>query len=73
MYEWEGKDESLKPILLTAHQGESLGKRALRTAIQCFIISDVVPVDPASEGEWEFPPYSGHSDGTFFLAVVYDT
>ncbi|KIK60400.1 hypothetical protein GYMLUDRAFT_261395 [Collybiopsis luxurians FD-317 M1] len=45
LYEWTGKDPSLKPVLLAAHQ-------------------DVVPVEPQTVGDWTFPPYSGHFDGT---------
>ncbi len=26
---------------------------------------DVVPVDPATETEWTYPPFDGHSDGTY--------
>ncbi len=40
LYEWQGSDASLKPILVMAHQ-------------------DVVPVDPASAGQWLQPPFGG--------------
>lgn len=46
VYVWPGSEESLKPILLAAHQ-------------------DVVPVDPDTVDEWEYPPYSGHYDGKY--------
>jgi Gly-Xaa carboxypeptidase len=29
--------------------------------------SDVVPVEPNTVDEWEYPPYSGYFDGTFFV------
>ena len=28
---------------------------------------DVVPVNPDTADEWEYPPYSGHYDGALFL------
>jgi hypothetical protein len=28
---------------------------------------DVVPVNPDTVDEWEYPPYSGHYDGTLSL------
>ncbi|MEO8166463.1 MAG: M20/M25/M40 family metallo-hydrolase, partial [Betaproteobacteria bacterium] len=40
LYEWPGRDTSLKPILVMAHQ-------------------DVVPVDPASAGQWLQLPFGG--------------
>ncbi|GHJ90046.1 hypothetical protein NliqN6_6448 [Naganishia liquefaciens] len=45
-YEWTGSDESLKPLMLTAHQ-------------------DVVPVERSTVLDWEYPPFSGHYDGTY--------
>lgn len=62
MYEWEGSDASLKPLLLAAHQG-------LSTSVKIVLCqathdtSDVVPVDPKTVDEWQFPPYSGFYDG----------
>ncbi|KAH9987513.1 hypothetical protein BJV77DRAFT_1070482 [Russula vinacea] len=44
LYEWKGSDDSLKPLLLAAHQ-------------------DVVPVEPETVDQWEYPPYSGYYDG----------
>ncbi|KAI0272775.1 carboxypeptidase S [Gloeopeniophorella convolvens] len=44
LYEWKGSNDTLKPLLLAAHQ-------------------DVVPVDPTTVDEWNYPPYSGHYDG----------
>lgn len=29
--------------------------------------TDVVPVNPDTVDEWEYPPYSGHYDGTLFF------
>ncbi|SCU87458.1 LADA_0E04126g1_1 [Lachancea dasiensis] len=45
LYTWKGSDESLKPLMLTAHQ-------------------DVVPVHPATVGDWTYPPFSGYYDNT---------
>lgn len=42
-YTWTGRDESLKPLVLMAHQ-------------------DVVPVNPATEDQWLYPPFSGFQD-----------
>lgn len=42
---WRGSDESLKPLLLLAHQ-------------------DVVPVQKETIPDWDYPPFSGHYDGT---------
>jgi Gly-Xaa carboxypeptidase len=44
LYEWKGSDDSLKPLLLAAHQ-------------------DVVPVEPETVDQWDYPPYSGYYDG----------
>ncbi|KAH9987511.1 hypothetical protein BJV77DRAFT_1070480 [Russula vinacea] len=46
LYEWKGSDDTLKPLLLAAHQ-------------------DVVPVEPETVDQWEYPPYSGYYDGKF--------
>ncbi|KAI9510035.1 hypothetical protein F5148DRAFT_977310 [Russula earlei] len=46
LYEWKGSNDSLKPLLLVAHQ-------------------DVVPVEPETVEQWEYPPYSGFYDGKF--------
>jgi len=40
LYNWQGSDPSLNPILLLAHQ-------------------DVVPIEPGTEVDWSFPPFSG--------------
>ncbi|MBN2051622.1 MAG: M20/M25/M40 family metallo-hydrolase [Spirochaetales bacterium] len=40
LYTWQGKDESLQPVVLMAHW-------------------DVVPVAPAEEVRWTYPPYGG--------------
>lgn len=61
-YHWQGSDTSLKPVLLTAHQGfahfpchsESLMTNHL---------TDVVPIDPDTLQEWIHPPFSGTFDG----------
>ncbi|KAJ3486708.1 hypothetical protein NLI96_g4047 [Meripilus lineatus] len=60
-YHWQGSDTSLKPVLLTAHQGfahfpchsESLMTNHL---------TDVVPIDPDTLQEWIHPPFSGTFD-----------
>jgi carboxypeptidase PM20D1 len=45
LYTWEGRDTSLKPILISAH-------------------IDVVPVEPGTEDDWDYPPFSGEiADG----------
>jgi carboxypeptidase PM20D1 len=45
LFTWEGRDNTLKPILLAGHM-------------------DVVPVDPETENEWTYPPFSGRmADG----------
>jgi Gly-Xaa carboxypeptidase len=58
LYTWQGSDKSLKPILLTAHQGEHTAAHSqyLRSRPR----ADVVPVDPQTVGSWRFPPFSGH-------------
>lgn len=70
LYEWKGSDDSLKPLLLTGHQGLSREYRRLRpltntTSTICGIIwpADVIPVDPETVDKWVHPPYSGYYDG----------
>ena len=62
MYHWQGSDASLKPILLTAHQGDNILRRAGVTKLITF--ADVVPVDPTTWDNWVNPPFSGYYDGT---------
>ncbi|TFK51770.1 carboxypeptidase S [Heliocybe sulcata] len=50
VFHWQGSNETLSPILLTAHQGKA-------TAIY------VVPVEPSTVHQWKYPPYSGLYDG----------
>ncbi len=40
LYRWAGRDSSLRPAVLLAHQ-------------------DVVPIEPATRGQWRFPPFGG--------------
>jgi Gly-Xaa carboxypeptidase len=62
VYHWQGSDNSLLPILLTAHLGN-----ILCCFLTCLCLcrgADVVPVDSSTLAEWVHPPYSGHYDGT---------
>ena len=67
LYEWEGSDPSLKPLLLAAHQGMRLRPcdtlRGKFIHLACYTFADVVPVDPQTVDQWDFPPYSGYYDG----------
>ena len=69
LYEWKGSDNSLKPLLLAAHQG-----RFVRLRQSCQLhpptestdtprCADVVPVEPRTVDQWTHPPYSGYYDG----------
>lgn len=62
IYEWKGSDQSLKPLLLTAHQG-SESRPPPDTVTKK--TPDVVPVEPATLDEWLHPPFSGFYDGKF--------
>ena len=64
VYEWPGSDKSLKPILLTAHQG-MVATLSVDSGDPSLV--DVVPVNPKTVNEWEYPPYSGHYDGRPFF------
>lgn len=62
LYELEGSDSTLKPLLLCAHQGMHFNKDSL--FLYSFVyFPDVVPVDPKTVDQWEQPPYSGYFDG----------
>ena len=66
LYEWKGSDVSLKPLLLTAHQGLSdyVGYFHRLAPLTQLGSADVVPVDAETVGQWTHPPYSGYYDGT---------
>jgi hypothetical protein len=64
VYHFQGSDDTLKPILFAAHQGD--------ISISCiFVIQlnrslvDVVPVNPDTVDQWAHPPYSGYFDGMY--------
>ncbi|KAE9388895.1 carboxypeptidase S [Gymnopus androsaceus JB14] len=54
IYHWTGMNTTLKPILLTAHQGK-------------YYSLHTIPVDPFSLGDWIYPPFSGHFDGEWIF------
>jgi hypothetical protein len=58
VYEWTGSDPSLKPLLLTGHQGRSAVALAMETDEL-----DVVPVLPATRHMWTHDPFGGEYDG----------
>jgi Gly-Xaa carboxypeptidase len=58
VYEWEGSDPSLKPLLLTGHQGTLFISRLE-------LMADVVPVLPATRDLWTHDPFGGEYDGTY--------
>jgi len=62
VYVWKGWNRSLKPLLLTAHQGlyPTPPQRGTRLTVYA---PDVVPVDPETADSWKYPPYSGYFDG----------
>ena len=64
VYVWPGSNANLKPILLAAHQGMHGN---FFHYIGDLSSADVVPVNPDTVDEWEYPPYSGHYDGIPFL------
>lgn len=74
LYEWEGTDASLKPLLLAAHQGAY--RKVVYSGDDCWLnikfvqISDVVPVDPRTVDEWVHPPFSGFFDGGHVRPVL---
>ena len=51
LFTWEGRDNTLKPILLMGHM-------------------DVVPVDPETENEWTYPPFSGRMADGYLLFLI---
>ncbi len=61
---WKGSDASLRPVLVTAHQGEGTLQSIFVRSAEGF--ADVVPVEPATVHEWIHPPYSGYFDGQSF-------
>lgn len=63
VFHWQGSDKSLPPILLAAHQGRALYGRRIHDASFTISCSDVVPVDPHTIDQWQYPPYSGYYDG----------
>ena len=62
VYHWQGSDDSLKPILLTAHQGVLCNKRNCSFSPEA-LLADVVPVEPTTIDTWDNPPFSGLYDG----------
>lgn len=65
VYEWRGADRSLKPILLTAHQGQlwiSMSTHASSIYVHIYA-QDTIPVDIENEEEWIHQPFSGYFDG----------
>lgn len=62
---WQGSDASLKPVLLTAHQG-GYQSRSFSTSWADHTFIDVVPVEPVTVDAWIHPPYSGYYDGQHY-------
>lgn len=65
VYVWKGSNESLKPLLLAAHQGclLALSLSSIYSLKLRGVFVDVVPVEPTTVDTWEHPPYSGFFDG----------
>lgn len=64
VFEWAGSDPSLKPLLLTGHQGGFFGAR-VRWAT---LIVDVVPVLNATRKLWTHDPFGGeYEESTDFI------
>ena len=61
LFEWYGSDSSLKPLLLTGHQGEL---SPFYKAFDEYLITmpDVVPVLSTTRGLWTHDPYGGEYD-----------
>ena len=62
VYHWQGSDTSLKPALLTAHQGEYIDVPH-QVVTPTLPHLDVVPVEPSTVDAWTHPPFSGYFDG----------
>ncbi len=56
VYEWQGSDASLKPLMITGHQG----KRIISLIDECQrLMKDVVPVLAATRDQWTHDPFGG--------------
>ena len=70
VYAWHGSADTLKPLLLTAHQGPSEPDLCVYKTLTRTRYIDVVPVDPNNVVNWTYPPYSGYFDGARFLTLL---
>lgn len=68
LYVWKGSDSSLKPLLLTAHQGEFISVSCTRYTDNTPL--DVVPVLNTTIDEWQHPPFSGYFDGLYSVFIL---
>ena len=72
IFHWQGADTTLKPILVTSHQGEGDVddiSDGLTDQIYSSTSVDVVPVDPETVAQWKYPPYSGFYDGMSIISL----
>ena len=64
LFTWHGSNETLQPVLLTSHLDVSLTLPQLHRTL-CPDHLQTVPVAQDTFSEWNYPPFSGHFDGTY--------